>query len=108
MAKGRRRDAGRVGIVDVDEIEVDPAQHLIERPADVERKRCRAGAGSARDREPGSERQHGRSAVTAGARAPPGAVEAPPSLDGGRDRPSRVAHLRARLGGGGEDHAVTA
>ena len=100
VAKRDRGRAGRERIVHVDDVELDPAEQLLERAAEVDRHRGRARGRAARHRQARAHRQHRRPAIAAGPSRPsrsrrtaPRAARGQPGSPGGTRGP-RTARRR--------------
>ena len=70
VAKRHRGRAGRERVVHVDDVELDPAEQLLERAAEVDRHGRRARGRAARHRQAGAHRQHRRPTIAAGSSPP--------------------------------------
>ena len=95
VAKRDRGRAGRERVVHVDDVELDPAEQLLERAAEVDGHRRRARGRAARHRQARAHRQHRRPAIAAGPLPLPGAVEQRRRpLAGSPDHTARLANSR--------------
>ena len=104
MPERDRCRTGRKRIVDMDDVQLEPAEQLLERAAEVDGHRGRPRARPVRHGQARSHGQHRRSTVAADGVPLPGAVEEGHRLlTGGPDHTARLADGGPR-GGGGRHH----